>query len=109
MVCKRVDSEDNVAYSFNEIVAFYKGTYAFDDIVAYWHSLKGVKSKKNASREFNCEWDSRDETTNSKTGKSKKAKESRMPDPPVDSPGEWVKTEDFEDRQKQESQGAAHA
>jgi peroxiredoxin len=45
---KRKDPEDGQAYTFEEISAYYKGTYKKKEIAAYWAEMKPVKGKAKA-------------------------------------------------------------
>jgi malate dehydrogenase len=42
---KRVDPEDGVAYSYEDLATFYKGKYKKSMIEAYWETCKPVKTK----------------------------------------------------------------
>jgi len=53
-VTKRVDPDDGVAYTYDELSAFYKGTYTKKDIKAYWEKCEPweqVTFSKKAKKE----------------------------------------------------------
>jgi malate dehydrogenase len=47
---KRIDPTDSVAYTYEDYVAYYKGTYKKKAIDAAWEELKVVKSKKGKAK-----------------------------------------------------------
>eukprot|EP00746_Dinoflagellata_sp_MGD_P162807 gnl/MRDRNA2_/MRDRNA2_90532_c0_seq1.p2 gnl/MRDRNA2_/MRDRNA2_90532_c0~~gnl/MRDRNA2_/MRDRNA2_90532_c0_seq1.p2 ORF type:complete len:128 (+),score=40.80 gnl/MRDRNA2_/MRDRNA2_90532_c0_seq1:101-484(+) len=47
---KRVDTEDKTAYTYSEILSYYKGKYKKADIKAYWETLKVSKESKAAAK-----------------------------------------------------------
>eukprot|EP00409_Alexandrium_fundyense_P005696 CAMPEP_0185907074 /NCGR_PEP_ID=MMETSP0196C-20130402/6339_1 /TAXON_ID=2932 /ORGANISM="Alexandrium fundyense, Strain CCMP1719" /LENGTH=57 /DNA_ID=CAMNT_0028626947 /DNA_START=14 /DNA_END=184 /DNA_ORIENTATION=+ len=48
---KRIDAEDGVAYTFEELSAYYKTQkYKKAAIAAYWEECKPVKSKKGKGK-----------------------------------------------------------
>jgi len=47
MTEKRIDPEDKVAYTWEEISAHYAGKYKKKEIAAYWESMVPAKGKKN--------------------------------------------------------------
>eukprot|EP00429_Kryptoperidinium_foliaceum_P079316 CAMPEP_0176229180 /NCGR_PEP_ID=MMETSP0121_2-20121125/23656_1 /TAXON_ID=160619 /ORGANISM="Kryptoperidinium foliaceum, Strain CCMP 1326" /LENGTH=221 /DNA_ID=CAMNT_0017568495 /DNA_START=93 /DNA_END=754 /DNA_ORIENTATION=- len=55
MAERRVDPEDGVAYTYDELVAYYKGKYKKQVIAEYWEECepvnKGKKSKSKAAPE----------------------------------------------------------
>lgn len=53
MTEKRIDSEDNIAYTWEELSAYYKGKYGKKAIASYWEECKPVKvrNKKKAAAE----------------------------------------------------------
>jgi len=46
MAERRVDPEDGVAYTYDELAAYYKGKYKKAAIAAYWEECKPLKGKK---------------------------------------------------------------
>jgi len=48
---KRVDTDDGAAYTWEELSAFYKGTYKKKEMEAYWETLKPAKKGKKAKEE----------------------------------------------------------
>jgi len=50
MAERRVDPEDSVAYTFDELAAYYKGTYKKTAVEAYWDTCTPVKSKKGKGK-----------------------------------------------------------
>jgi len=55
MVEKRIDPEDNTAYTWEELSAYYKGKYKNKDINTYWEETcwpqkRKSKGRKNASK-----------------------------------------------------------
>lgn len=53
MVETRIDPEDNIAYTWKEIAAHYKGVYTYLDIVAYWEGLTVSTAEKRVDPEDN--------------------------------------------------------
>merc|ERR1719401_1569521 len=43
---KRIDPEDGVAYTWEEISEFYRGKYKKAEIASFWETLKVAKGKK---------------------------------------------------------------
>jgi len=50
MVEKRIDSEDGQAYSYDEMMTFYKGQYKKKAMDAYWEVCKVAKSAKGKGK-----------------------------------------------------------
>jgi len=50
VVAKRVCPDDGVAYTYDELHAYYKGTYSKKQIKAYWENCKPVKKKPNGKK-----------------------------------------------------------
>ncbi|CAK0893076.1 unnamed protein product [Prorocentrum cordatum] len=50
MAEKRVDPEDGVAYTWDELSQFYKGKYKKKEIDAYWETCKPAKRAKSKSK-----------------------------------------------------------
>jgi len=48
---RRVDPEDGVAYSYDELSEYYKGKFKKKAVEAYWEECKVVKSKKKGAAE----------------------------------------------------------
>lgn len=46
MAEKRIDPEDDIAYTFDELSLYYKGKYTKKAVAAYWEDLKPIKKKK---------------------------------------------------------------
>jgi len=47
---KRVDPEDGIAYTFEDLATFYKGKYKKKAIEAYWETLEPVKKAKSKAK-----------------------------------------------------------
>jgi len=50
MAEKRIDQEDRTAYTWEEMSAFYKGTYKKAEVAAYWDSCKVAKPEKGKGK-----------------------------------------------------------
>jgi len=44
---KRIDPEDDIAYTFEELAAFYKSKYKKAAVQAYWEECEPIKKKRN--------------------------------------------------------------
>merc|ERR1719162_1285493 len=51
MADRRVDPEDGTAYTYDELAAFYKGTYKKSVVEAYWDTCKPAKRSKGKEKE----------------------------------------------------------
>merc|ERR1719162_814222 len=51
MADRRVDPEDGTAYTYDELAAFYKGTYKKSVVEAYWDTCKPAKRSKGKAKE----------------------------------------------------------
>jgi len=50
MAEKRIDPEDKIAYTWEELSVFYKGKYKKNDINAYWETCTALKQRRDRKR-----------------------------------------------------------
>jgi len=47
---KRIDTDDGMAYTWDELNAFYKGKFKKNEVASYWETLKVKKEKKGSGK-----------------------------------------------------------